>query len=99
MLSAPPIILSISARAGVHGGEIVAPGSLEILSARRFLTEIPSAGERPDQYPEKRKWADPAKMLTITGASGNNLKKCDTESAGRPVYPYHRFSGSGKSTP
>ncbi|VDY36128.1 Excinuclease ABC subunit A [Morganella morganii] len=76
MLSAPLIILSISARARVFtAGRLSPQGSLEdIIGTPDSLTGKFLSGERRISIPEKRNVADPAKMLTITGACGNNLK-------------------------
>ncbi|WP_163760371.1 hypothetical protein, partial [Proteus mirabilis] len=48
--------------------------------------------------PEKRNVADPAKMLTITGASGNNLKNVTLNLPVGLFTCITGVSGSGKST-
>lgn len=92
-------IIDIGPGAGVHGGEIVAQGSLDdIISTPDSLTGKFLSGERRISIPEKRNVADPAKMLTITGASGNNLKNVTLNLPVGLFTCITGVSGSGKST-
>ncbi|MBT0354454.1 excinuclease ABC subunit UvrA [Morganella morganii subsp. morganii] len=92
-------IIDIGPGAGVHGGEIVAQGSLEdIIGTPDSLTGKFLSGERRICIPEKRNVADPAKMLTITGASGNNLKNVTLNLPVGLFTCITGVSGSGKST-
>ena len=92
-------IIDIGPGAGVHGGEIVAQGSLEdIIGTPESLTGKFLSGERRITIPEKRNAADPAKMLTITGASGNNLKNVTLNLPVGLFTCITGVSGSGKST-
>ncbi|MDF5912719.1 excinuclease ABC subunit UvrA [Morganella morganii] len=92
-------IIDIGPGAGVHGGEIVAQGSLEdIIGTPDSLTGKFLSGERRISILEKRNVADPAKMLTITGASGNNLKNVTLNLPVGLFTCITGVSGSGKST-
>lgn len=92
-------IIDIGPGAGVHGGEIVAQGSLEdIIGTPDSLTGKFLSGERRISIPEKRNVADPAKILTITGASGNNLKNVTLNLPVGLFTCITGVSGSGKST-
>ncbi|EPL8094595.1 excinuclease ABC subunit UvrA [Morganella morganii] len=92
-------IIDIGPGAGVHGGEIVAQGSLDdIIGTPDSLTGKFLSGERRINIPEKRNMADPAKMLTITGASGNNLKDVTLNLPVGLFTCITGVSGSGKST-
>ena len=92
-------IIDIGPGAGVHGGEIVAQGSLDdIIGTPESLTGKFLSGERRITIPEKRNVADPAKMLTITGASGNNLKDVTLNLPVGLFTCITGVSGSGKST-
>ncbi|MEY1090039.1 excinuclease ABC subunit UvrA [Morganella morganii] len=92
-------IIDIGPGAGVHGGEIVAQGSLDdIIGTPESLTGKFLSGERRISIPEKRNVADPAKMLTITGASGNNLKNVTLNLPVGLFTCITGVSGSGKST-
>ncbi|WP_025155076.1 excinuclease ABC subunit UvrA [Morganella morganii] len=92
-------IIDIGPGAGVHGGEIVAQGSLDdIIGTPESLTGKFLSGERRITIPEKRNVADPAKMLTITGAGGNNLKNVTLNLPVGLFTCITGVSGSGKST-
>ncbi|RUT67158.1 excinuclease ABC subunit A [Morganella morganii] len=92
-------VIDIGPGAGVHGGEIVAQGSLDdIIGTPESLTGKFLSGERRISIPEKRNAADPAKMLTITGASGNNLKNVTLNLPVGLFTCITGVSGSGKST-
>jgi len=61
--------------AGVHGGDIIAQGTLEdILKSKKSLTAKYLNGSLEISVPKKRTPSDPERQLTITGATGNNLK-------------------------
>ncbi|MHB1896549.1 MAG: excinuclease ABC subunit UvrA [Metallibacterium sp.] len=92
-------IVDMGPGAGVHGGEVVAAGTLaDVLAAPRSLTGQYLSGARRIEVPEQRRSAPRERWLQIDGARGNNL---------RAVYlrvPVGLFtcvtgvSGSGKST-
>jgi excinuclease ABC subunit A len=92
-------IIDIGPGAGIHGGELVAQGSLsEILTAPGSLTGQFLSGKRTISIPQQRRRADPQKVITLRGASGNNLQNVTL------TLPIGLFtcitgvSGSGKST-
>ncbi len=63
--------------AGVHGGEVVAERlPLEaIMAVPESLTGQYMSGKRKIEVPKKRVPAIPEKVLKLTGARGNNLKR------------------------
>ncbi|MEO5813291.1 MAG: excinuclease ABC subunit UvrA [Rhodanobacter sp.] len=93
-------VVDIGPGAGVHGGEVVAQGSVQdILDAPRSITGQFLSGVREIEVPKlRREPADDASWLRIKGASGNNLQHIDA------AFPVGLFvcvtgvSGSGKST-
>ena len=92
-------IIDIGPGAGVHGGEIVAEGTLEdIKKSKKSLTGKFLAGTEKIDIPKKRVPYNDKKVLTLKGATGNNLQKVDL------TIPLGLFtcvtgvSGSGKST-
>ena len=92
-------IIDIGPGAGVHGGEIVAEGTLEdIKKSKKSLTGKFLAGIEKIDIPKKRVPYNDKKVLTLKGATGNNLQNVDL------TIPLGLFtcvtgvSGSGKST-
>ncbi|TCS37269.1 excinuclease ABC subunit A [Paucimonas lemoignei] len=98
-IRAADFIVDMGIGAGVHGGEIIAQGSLtDILKNKKSLTAQYLNGKKEISVPKKRTPADPHKQFVITGASGNNLKN---ETLSVPVgllTCVTGVSGSGKST-
>ena len=92
-------LLDIGPAAGVHGGEIVAQGSLaDVLAAPRSLTGDYLSGRRRIEIPQQRRSFDREKMLSVRGASGNNLHDVDLEIPAGLFTCITGVSGSGKST-
>ena len=92
-------IVDIGPYAGVHGGELVAQGSLQdILDAPRSLTGDYLAGRRRIEVPATRRTPRADMMLKLHGASGNNLRNVDLEIPAGLFTCITGVSGSGKST-
>ncbi len=92
-------IIDIGPGAGVHGGEIVAEGTVkDIMVSKDSLTGQFLSGEREIAIPEKRIPADPKKMLKLIGAKGNNLKNVAFNLPVGLFTCITGVSGSGKST-
>ncbi|NRA19235.1 MAG: excinuclease ABC subunit UvrA [Oceanospirillaceae bacterium] len=92
-------VIDIGPGAGIHGGEIISAGTPEhVINDPKSLTGQYLLGVLSIAIPSERKQADSSKTLTITGATGNNLKDVTVE------IPFGIFtcitgvSGSGKST-
>ena len=85
--------------AGEHGGQIVAQGTPEeIRRAAHSLTGQYLAGHRQIPIPAQRHKADLKRVLTITGATGNNLKDITLTLPVGVFVCVTGVSGSGKST-
>jgi len=98
-ISSADHIIDIGPGAGVHGGEIVAEGNLAaIKKSKNSLTGKFLSGAEKIDIPTERIPYDKEKLLTLKGASGNNLQNVDL------TIPLGLFtcitgvSGSGKST-
>ncbi|MDE9528445.1 hypothetical protein, partial [Xenorhabdus bovienii] len=64
-------IIDIGPGAGVHGGEIVAEGTLSnIMESEKSLTGKFLSGERKIAIPEQRVPTNPDKILKLIGAKG-----------------------------
>ncbi len=92
-------IVDLGPGAGVHGGRVVAEGSPASIQAEAAsLTGQYLSGRRRIEVPAARVAPDPARMLTVRGASGNNLKSVDVSLPVGLMTCVTGVSGSGKST-
>jgi Excinuclease ATPase subunit len=93
-------VLDIGPGAGVHGGEIVAQGTVkDMLASPRSVTGQFLSGKRAIEVPtERRQPIDDASWLHLKGASGNNLKNVDLTIPAGLFTCITGVSGSGKST-
>jgi len=92
-------VVDMGPGAGEHGGQIVAQGTPEeIRRAPHSLTGQYLAGHRQIPMPERRHRADPKRVLTVTGATGNNLKNVTLKLPVGLFVCVTGVSGSGKST-
>ncbi|MHA7156738.1 excinuclease ABC subunit UvrA [Glutamicibacter endophyticus] len=92
-------IVDIGPGAGEHGGEVVHSGSVEGLKANtRSLTGDYLARRKQIEVPATRRAVDPARMLTVVGASENNLRDVSVDFPLGVLTAVTGVSGSGKST-
>ena len=92
-------IIDIGPGAGVHGGRIVAQGTLaDVLKAKESVTGQYLSGKRGIATPAKRHPVDPKRVLRIEGARGNNLKDVSVDIPLGLFTCVTGVSGSGKST-
>jgi excinuclease ABC subunit A len=99
-IRAADYILDLGPGAGVHGGELVAAGTLpEILAAKKSLTGQYLTGDLAIPVPKKRIQPTEEKgWLEIIGATENNLQDIDVRIPLGTFTCVTGVSGSGKST-
>ncbi|MBR7110654.1 MAG: excinuclease ABC subunit UvrA [Clostridia bacterium] len=91
-------IVDIGPGAGVHGGELVAEGSVEdIIGSENSITGMYLSGKRKIEVPDSRKEPD-GRYLSIKGAKQNNLKNIDVSFPVGLLTAVTGVSGSGKSS-
>ena len=91
-------VIDLGPRAGVHGGEIVAEGTVDqIPKYERSLTGRYIKGERQIALPALRRKAN-GSFLTILGAREHNLRNLDVKIPLGLFVSVTGVSGSGKST-
>lgn len=92
-------IVDLGPGAGVHGGEIVAEGKpQDILKNPNSLTGKYLSGKLSIEVPKKRVPLNKKRMISLQGASGNNLRGISVEIPLGLVTCVTGVSGSGKST-
>jgi excinuclease ABC subunit A len=92
-------IIDIGPGAGVHGGEIVAQGTVdEVIRSTRSTTGQYLSGKLSIAVPKRRTAADPERQLRISGARGNNLQRVEVALPVGLFTCVTGVSGSGKST-
>jgi excinuclease ABC subunit A len=99
-IRAADYILDLGPGAGVHGGELVAAGTLpEILQNKKSLTAQYLTGELSIPIPKKRiKPTDERGWIEVLGATENNLQNIDVRIPLGTFTCVTGVSGSGKST-
>ena len=97
-MRAADFIVDVGPGAGVHGGEIVAAGTLkDIEKCKKSLTGDYLTGRKKIPVPKKHREGN-GKILTVTGASQNNLKNVNIDIPLGKFVAVTGVSGSGKSS-
>ena len=92
-------IVDIGPGAGVHGGEIVAQGTVkQIEAAKKSLTGDYLSGRREVPVPAERRPLNKRKVIKVKGAKENNLKNVTAEIPIGLLTCVTGVSGGGKST-
>ena len=93
-------IIDLGPRRGIHGGEVVAIGTLLDIE-RAKNSETGRCLKKPLSHPtreSRRSLRTVENWIEIHGARANNLKDVDVRFPGRPSFRHYRNFGSGKST-
>lgn len=91
-------IVDIGPQAGIHGGEVIAAGSVEdIMACERSLTGQYLSGKKQIPIPKKRRKPN-SHYLTVKGAKENNLQNVTVKIPLGIMTAVTGVSGSGKSS-
>ena len=97
-IRAADFLVDIGPGAGVHGGEIVATGSVEdIIACERSITGDYLSGRKRIAVPSERRKGN-GQAMVVRGASENNLKNIDVAFPLGCLICVTGVSGSGKSS-
>ncbi len=97
MIEEADYVIDIGPFAGKHGGEIITQGTPAELMEQHTMTADYISGVKQIEVPQKRRKGN-GKKLTLTGATGNNLKNVSVEFPLGKMIVVTGVSGSGKST-
>ncbi len=92
-------VVDIGPGAGIHGGEIIAEGSVEdIIDEPKSLTGRYLSGELTVPVPDERRARNPRRAIKVVNARGHNLKNINAEIPLGLFTCVTGVSGGGKST-
>lgn len=98
-IRAADFVLDIGPGAGVHGGEVIAQGTIDdIKNSERSLTGKYLSGKERIEIPAVRTPIDHDKWIEMVGATGNNLQDVTLRVPFGLLTCVTGVSGSGKST-
>jgi excinuclease ABC subunit A len=98
-INSADFVLDMGPGAGIHGGRVVARGlPVDIAGNASSLTGQYLSGRRAIKLPQKRTPVDENRVLSIRGATGNNLKNISVDIPMGLMTCVTGVSGSGKST-
>lgn len=89
-------IVDIGPGAGVHGGNVIASGTVEDIIASGSVTGKFLSGERKIRVPKERRFTD--RFITVRGAAENNLRNITVKIPVGVFTAVTGVSGSGKSS-
>ncbi|MBW8640431.1 excinuclease ABC subunit UvrA [Hoeflea sp. WL0058] len=92
-------VVDIGPAAGIHGGEVIAQGTpRDIMASPKSLTGQYLSGKMEVAVPAERRKANKKRMLSVVGATGNNLKNVSADIPLGLFTCVTGVSGGGKST-
>lgn len=97
MIESADYVIDIGPAAGRHGGEIVSSGTPFEILQENTLTADYLNGRKKIEIPEKHREGN-GHVLTLKGATGNNLKNVSVDFPLGKMIGVTGVSGSGKST-
>jgi excinuclease ABC subunit A len=99
MMREAEYLVDVGPGAGIHGGQIISAGLPEdVINDPNSITGQYLSGKKKIEIPTKRRKIDPKKMITLKGATINNLKNVTLNLPLKIFAAVSGISGGGKSS-
>lgn len=99
MMREAEYLIDVGPGAGIHGGEIISAGlPKDVINDPKSITGQYLSGKKQIEIPKKRRKIDPKKMITLKGATINNLKNVTLNLPLKIFSAVSGISGGGKSS-
>ncbi len=99
MMREAQYLIDVGPGAGIHGGEIISAGlPKDVINDPNSITGQYLSGKKQIEIPKKRRKIDPKKMITLKGATINNLKNVTLNLPLKIFAAVSGISGGGKSS-
>ena len=99
MMREAEYLIDVGPGAGIHGGEIISAGLPEhVINDPKSITGQYLSGKKQIEIPKKRRKIDPKKVITLKGATINNLKNVTLNLPLKIFTAVSGISGGGKSS-
>lgn len=99
MMREAQYLIDVGPGAGIHGGQIISAGKPEfVINDPNSITGQYLSGKKQIEIPEKRRKPDPKRMISLKGATLNNLKNVAVNIPLRIFSAVSGISGGGKSS-
>lgn len=99
MMREAEYLIDVGPGAGIHGGKIISAGLPDfVINDPNSVTGQYLSGKKQIEIPKKRRKIDPKRMITLKGATLNNLKNVTLNLPLRIFTAISGISGGGKSS-
>ena len=99
MMREAQYLIDVGPGAGIHGGEIISAGKPEfVINDKNSITGQYLSGKKTIEIPDKRRKIDEKKMISLRGATLNNLKNITLNLPLKIFTAVSGISGGGKSS-
>ena len=99
MMREAEYLIDVGPGAGIHGGEIISAGLPDyVINDPKSITGQYLSGKKQIEIPKKRRKIDPKKVITLKGATINNLKNVTLNLPLKIFTAISGISGGGKSS-
>ncbi len=99
MMREAQYLIDVGPGAGIHGGQIISAGlPQDVINDPNSVTGQYLSGKKQIEIPGKRRKVDPKRMISLKGATLNNLKNVTLNLPLRMFAAVSGISGGGKSS-